>query len=112
MKILKTIGIVLVAVIVLCLVISFFLPSKVTVERSRVLKAKPGAIYAQITNLKTWNNWMPWNKIDPNMQITYGEKTEGTGAQYSWKSEHQEVGNGTIVLTKCEPNALVENDLI
>jgi hypothetical protein len=111
MKILKTVGIVLLSVIVLCLVISFFLPSKVNVERSRVINAKPDAVYAQIANLKSWDNWMPWNQLDPNMQKTYGEKTEGQGASYSWVSENQNVGKGSITLTKCDSN-MVETELV
>jgi len=111
MKILKRIGIGVLAVIILLLIISFFLPSKTTVERSRVVKASPEAVYAQIADLKNWDNWMPWNKIDPNMQKTWGEKTEGTGAQYSWVSENRNVGKGSITLTKCEPS-MIETELL
>ena len=111
MKILKTIGIVLLSAVVLLLVISFFLPSHMHVERTRVIKAKPDAVFAQVNDLKNWMNWMPWNKKDPNMQIEWGSQTAGVGASYTWKSEHNEVGNGKMNISKSEPNALVETQM-
>jgi hypothetical protein len=111
MKIFKTIGIVLLSVIVLLLVISFFLPSQVHVERSRVIAAKPDAVFVQVNNLKNWFNWMPWNKKDPNMQVTWSDVTEGPGAKYSWASSHSEVGNGSVTISKSDPNKLVSTEL-
>jgi uncharacterized protein YndB with AHSA1/START domain len=111
MKTLKRIGVVLLAAIVLLLVISFFLPSHVHVERSRVVKAKPEAVFAQINDLHNWNNWMPWNRMDPNMKITYADVTSGPGASYSWQSENENVGNGKLTITKSDPNRLVETEM-
>ncbi|HZF99936.1 MAG TPA: SRPBCC family protein [Chitinophagales bacterium] len=111
MKILKTVGIAVLSLVVLLLVVSFFLPSHIHVERSRVIKARPDAVFAQVNDLKNWTAWMPWNKKDPNMQIEWGAQTAGVGAGYSWKSVHDEVGNGKMHISKSEPNALVETQM-
>jgi uncharacterized protein YndB with AHSA1/START domain len=111
MKILKRIGVAVVAIAVLLLVGSLFLPSKIHVERSRVIKASPEAVFAQVNDLKNWMNWMPWNKKDPSMQIKWGSQTAGVGGNYSWESAHEEVGNGKMYISKSEPNALVETQM-
>jgi hypothetical protein len=111
MKALKIVGVLLLSTLLLLLLISFFLPSEVNVERSRVMHAKPDAVYAQVNNLRNWMNWMPWNKKDPNMQIEWGDPTSGVGAGYAWKSEHKEVGNGHLRISQSEQNAMVETEM-
>jgi hypothetical protein len=111
MKILKTILIVIVVLVALAAIIGMFMSSDVRVERSLEMKAAPDAVYNQVNNLKNWDNWMPWNKLDPNWERTWGEKTEGEGASYSWKSNKNEVGHGTITITKSVPNESVETNL-
>jgi effector-binding domain-containing protein len=44
------------------------------------------------------------------MEITYGEKTVGTGGTYSWKG-NSKVGEGTITITESNPNKSVASDL-
>ena len=111
MRILKIILIVLVVLVALAAIIGMFMPADVRVERSMEMKAAPDAVYNQVNDLKNWDNWMPWNKLDPNWQRTWGEKTEGEGASYSWKSDKKEVGAGSITITKSVPNEAVETNL-
>lgn len=109
MKIFKRIGIGLVAIIALLVVVSFFLPSKAHVERSLVMKADESVIFEQINNLKNWEKWSPWHKMDPKMELTYEGPTSGEGAKYSWKSE--ELGNGSLLITNILPNKSIKTDM-
>lgn len=111
MKILKRIGIFLLALIVILVVISFFLPAKVHVDRTVVINAQPSVVFMQVNNLHNWNNWMPWNKLDPNMKIEYHGPEEGTGAGYSWTSDNKQVGKGKIAITESIPNQTVITSL-
>ncbi len=111
MKVLKKILIVLVVIIAVVAIIGMFMSPKVHVERSMTMKASSDAVYNQINDLKMWDNWMPWNKIDPNMKKTYGEKTSGEGASYSWVSTNSNVGTGSITITKAVPNESIETML-
>jgi hypothetical protein len=111
MKILKNIAIVLFVIIAVVVALSFFLPSKVHVERTAVIKASPEAIFSQLNNLKNWNYWMPWNKIDPEIKQTFGAITEGKGASYSWESKNSNVGIGSNTITNSVPYSLIETDL-
>jgi hypothetical protein len=103
MKTLKKIGIILLIIIGLFLVISLFLPSKVYVERSIVINAPVENVFEQVNTLKNWEKWSPWHEIDPNMGLKYEGPESGTGAQYSWTSEHKNVGNGRLVITNSAP---------
>jgi effector-binding domain-containing protein/uncharacterized protein YndB with AHSA1/START domain len=103
MKTLKKIGIGLIVLILFLVVVSFFLPSKVHVERSIQMKASPESVYKLVVNFKNWDQWSPWHKMDPNWQVTWGEKTEGLGANYSWKSNHSSVGNGRSEIVEATP---------
>lgn len=112
MKFLKRLLSFIVILVVLLLLISFFLPGKAHVERSLQMKGvKPAAVYAQLNDLKSYDKWMPWNKKDPNMKKTWGDKTSGAGASYSWESKVKDVGNGKMTITESVPAKLVKTDL-
>jgi effector-binding domain-containing protein len=107
MKTLKKIILVFVAIVALAAVIGMFMSSHAHIERSMVLKAPAENIFYQVNELKNWNNWMPFNKMDKNMKITWGAKTEGEGASYSWESTNSSVGKGSITITKVVPQESV-----
>ncbi|MFA6262310.1 MAG: SRPBCC family protein [Bacteroidia bacterium] len=111
MKILKKIGIILLVIILLLLVVSFFLPRKVHVERSLEMKATPETVFALVNELKAWEQWSPWHKIDPEMTITYSDITAGSGAFYEWKSKHDQVGNGKLSIVESHAPAHIKTQM-
>ncbi len=111
MKILKTIGIGLLGVIVLLVIISFFLPRKVHVERSIEINGNPQSAFVLINNLKNWEQWSPWHKLDPNTKWTFSETAEGTGAWYNWTSENKNVGNGKLTILESKENEHIKTQL-
>jgi len=111
MRILKRLLVFLVVLIVLLIIVAFFLPKNVHVERTVASKASPEAVYGYLNNLKTYDEWMPWNKIDPNMKKTWGDKSEGTGAWYSWTSDNSSVGKGKLTITESQPANSVKTSL-
>jgi effector-binding domain-containing protein len=106
-KILKLI----LGVVVLLLVVSFFLPSKVHVERKALIHAKPGTVFKLISNLPDWEKWSPWHRIDPNMKLEYGEIKEGKDATYKWTSDHSKVGNGAIKIQEANPVSYIKTEM-
>lgn len=99
------------AVLILALVvIGFLLPGELQISRSASMNASAENVFDEINDLKKWQEWQYWNTLDPDMQITYGEKTVGTGANYAWKGNSQ-VGEGTITITESIPNKSVASDL-
>lgn len=99
-SILKWVGIVL----ALLIIVSFFLPGKVHVERSIVIKAQPEAIFANLNNLKSWEVWSPWKKRDSAMKNVYEGPESGVGQKSTWTSEHPKVGNGSMEISESKPN--------
>lgn len=104
MKALKRMGLGFLVTLVSLFVISLFLPSERRVERSLVMEVTPEEAYAMVSDLEKWPLWMPWLQYDPNMEITYGEITQGAGATYSWSSKEENVGAGSMSIDEVVPN--------
>jgi effector-binding domain-containing protein/ribosome-associated toxin RatA of RatAB toxin-antitoxin module len=112
MKFIKGLLYFIVALVAVLLLVSFFLPGKTHVERSlQMNNVKPESVYALLNNMKTYDQWMPWNKRDPQMKKSWGDKTEGVGAYYSWESKVKDVGSGNMTITESVPNKSVKTDL-
>ena len=101
MKILKTLGFLLLGLIALALIIGAFLPTHFEYERSTNIDASKEIIFATVNDLRTFEEWGPWKEEDPTIEMTFGEKTEGLGASYSWAGEKS--GIGTLTVTESTP---------
>ncbi|MFO7724800.1 MAG: SRPBCC family protein, partial [Oceanipulchritudo sp.] len=64
----------------------------------------------QVVDLEAWQEWNPWNEVDPDIEIIYGERSEGTGASYSWESDI--AGDGEMRILEAVPNEFVRYELI
>ncbi len=106
MKTLKTIGLALLVLVALLGLGGFLLPRHVYVERKAFIDAPATALQAQIADLRNWERWSPWHKLDPKMQITYSTPSAGQGAWYSWTSDNDQVGNGKLALTAVTPDSI------
>jgi ribosome-associated toxin RatA of RatAB toxin-antitoxin module len=111
MTLIKRIAWVLLGIIVLIFVVSFFLPGTAHIQRTKVINAPTSTVYAIVNDLKTYDEWMPWNRIDTNMKKTYGATDVGTGASYSWTSTNKNVGTGKLTITESIPNQKVTTAL-
>jgi effector-binding domain-containing protein/ribosome-associated toxin RatA of RatAB toxin-antitoxin module len=103
MKFLKRLLLGLLILVILLFAVSFVLPSKVHVERSTNIKTKPDAVYALVNDLRTYDDWMPWNKKDSAMKKVNGETQVGVNAWYSC--------NGKLTITESVPNQKVVTQL-
>ncbi len=101
MKVLKTIGIVLLALVALWLIAAAIMPKHFEYERSTNINAPKELVFSIIDDVKTQEVWGPWRKEDPTIKATYSEKTTGVGASYSWTSENS--GNGTSTTVESTP---------
>lgn len=109
MNVLKKIGIVVVALVILLWVISLFLPSKIQVERSVVIDAKPKTVFNQVNDLKNWEHWSPWEQRDTTMESTFKGSKSGVGAIHEWTS--QESGSGSQEIVESKPHELIRTEL-
>ena len=58
MKILKKIGVVIAALIVIVCVVSLFFPTAVTVERSIMVEAPVSTVFANVNQMENWGKWL------------------------------------------------------
>jgi hypothetical protein len=82
-------------------------PADFRVSRSTTIAAPPGTVFPQVNELKKWEVWNPWGKIDPNMKLTYDGPASGVGASYAWTGNNQ-VGEGKMTITGSRPNESVK----
>jgi uncharacterized protein YndB with AHSA1/START domain len=111
MKVVKIILGIVVGVLVLLFIGSFFIPTNFRVSQTQVVKASPEAIYEQLITAEDWKNWSYWESLDPDNKITYNDTKSGVGSAYSWKSEKKELGSGTLTVAEVEPNKYVKINL-
>lgn len=100
MKFLKwLLGIILVLVVLYFVIAAFLAPKNLTVEQSATIKAPTNMVYNMVNDLKAWNDWSPWVKMDTAMVTTYADTHVGKGAKFSWEGPKTGKGTQEIVET-------------
>jgi hypothetical protein len=107
MKLLLRIVGFLAALILALVIVAFFLPRQYKIERTRVIKASPAAVLAQVADLKAWKNWGAWQERDPGMKQSFSTPSTGVGAWSSWISEKE--GSGKMTITAQTPEKVTYN---
>lgn len=54
------------------------------VERSKFINSAKPAVYNYVNDYKNWEDFGSWTTEDPEIKISYPQKTIGKGASYSW----------------------------
>jgi hypothetical protein len=104
---LKKILIGLAGLIIVFVIVVATRPAEYSVTRSAALAAPPEVVFAQVNELRKWEAWNPWGKLDPNMKLTYEGPAAGVGASYSWVGNNQ-VGEGRLTITESRASGGVQ----
>ena len=83
-------------------------PNSFEVTRSHIINAPQQVVYNEVIDLKNWEKWSAWKEMDPNMTISYPEKTEGIGGSYTWEDED---GIGTMQTVAATPYDSIQLDM-
>jgi polyketide cyclase/dehydrase/lipid transport protein len=81
-------------------------PSEFRTSRSAKMAAPPSAAFDQVNNLRSWDAWSPWAKLDPDCKNTYEGPSAGKGAKFHWAGNNQ-VGEGRMEIIDSRPSELV-----
>jgi len=111
MKVVKIIVIAIAVILGLLIIGGLFLSTEMKTEKSIVINTPPNIPYSQVANLRNMHKWDPWSQIDTSMETTYDGPLVGVGAKRSWKSKHESVGIGSMVITKAEQFSYIDSDL-
>lgn len=96
----------LAVVVVLFILVVATRPSQFRVTRSARMTAPPDRIFAQVNELRKWEAWNPWGKLDPNTKLVYDGPPAGVGASYTWAGNNQ-VGEGMNTIINSQPGERV-----
>ncbi len=107
---LKKILIVIGIIVVVFVIIVALQPAEFHVARTVTIGAAAELVFAQVNELKKWEAWSPWVKMDPAMKQTYEGPASGTGAISRWAGNNQ-VGEGSMTITESRPNELIRFNL-
>ncbi|WP_164018906.1 SRPBCC family protein [Pyxidicoccus trucidator] len=81
-------------------------PVEYSVQRSATLPVPVDAAFAVVNDLRRWEEWSPWEKLDPQQKTTYSGAESGTGAVVAWSGNDQ-VGEGQMTIQESKANELV-----
>ena len=107
---LKTILLAVVLLVALVLIYAATRPGSFRLERSTVIAAPPDKVFALISDLRQFNTWNPFAKIDPDQQITYEAVTAGPGAAYRWVSTKSGAGRMEITEVQAPQRVAIKLD--
>lgn len=99
-KLIKKIGLWAGIFLLALILISFLLPSEVHVKRSVEIKSSMEHVFDQVIDLRNWEKWDPWKRMDPSMVITFSNPPLGEGSFYKWESKNKQLGSGTLKLQR------------
>lgn len=83
-------------------------PKEFRVTRSAIIDAPPKAVFDRINNLKNWEAWSPWAKLDPSATTTYEGPRAGKGARFNWSSNVSKVGTGQLEIIDSHPSTEID----
>ena len=104
--VLIALGVVAVLLIVACVVVALQ-PADFAIQRSIQIAAPPAEVFPHVNDLKAWDAWSPWSKLDPDAKVTLSDPAAGKGATIRWNGNDQ-VGEGNMVIVESRPAELVE----
>lgn len=107
MRALKTLLIILLAVIALVVVLGLVGPRHSAVSRSTVVQAPVDVVYAHAGSLQRMDAWSPWHKRDPDIQVSYSSELGAVGQRSTWAG-NAEVGKGEQEIIAMEPGKRVQ----
>jgi hypothetical protein len=81
-------------------------PNEFVVSRRIKIQAPAEQIFPLVNELRNWEPWNPWGKLDPNCKMAYDGPPAGVGASYSW-SGNNKVGAGRNTITESKANESV-----
>lgn len=77
-------------------------PSEFRVARSATILAPPEVVFAEVNDLRRYNAWAPWSKMDPDARQVFDGPPTGVGAALAWVGK--KIGEGRMTLVESQPS--------
>jgi len=98
---LKKIALGVAALLVVLVIVIATRPAEFEISRSRTIAAPPEVAFAWLDDFHHWQDWSPWEKLDPTMKRELTGSPAGPGAAYHWVG-NDKVGEGRMTITATE----------
>ncbi|MEP2687283.1 SRPBCC family protein [Maribacter dokdonensis] len=105
-----TVLIILGVLVALVVLLALIAPKTYHVSRSVILDHDPVKVWPHLKFLKKQQEWSPWAKKDPNMELTFTGVDGEIGAISHWNG-NKDVGEGEQEITKIKEGERIEQDL-
>lgn len=107
MKLLRIFALLLLTVFI----VGFFvLPTDVNIEKSIVIDTPHNPVYSTVTDLRSWDLWSPWHRLDSNIVSEYSDVTNRVGASWKFYSPDEKFSPGKIVMANIEDEKVITFD--
>jgi effector-binding domain-containing protein len=107
MKVLKILGIIILAVILIVVLLGLVAPKDYHVERSINIDASKELVFRHVQYWKHWAAWSPWAERDSTIAVTYEGIDGKKGALYKWVGDPKITGKGEMTNIGVEENAQI-----
>lgn len=108
MKALKTIGRIILVIVIIALVVPYFLPDSASTSDELQINATPQVIFRQVNNYNNWKAWSPF-EADPTMVDTFSGPEQGVGATRAWVGD--DAGTGSMTILESDSYKYISNNL-
>ena len=69
------------------------------VSRSLWVDTPPARVREHVVDFRRWQEWSPWEHLDPALTRDYSGPTSGVGAAYAWYG-NKKAGKGSMEITQ------------
>jgi len=82
-------------------------PADFRVVRKAQIDGPPATVFPHVNELKKWDEWSPWAKLDPNAKNSFEGPPGGPGSSMFWSGNSQ-VGEGRMTIVESFPNRYIK----
>ena len=73
-----------------------------SMTRETTIDAPAAAVHDLIDAFPAWQQWSPWEGVDPQLKRTYSGPPSGVGSRYEWSGNRQ-AGAGSMEIVESTP---------
>lgn len=110
MRTLRYLVLAILFLLLIVVVVGFFLPSKVHMQRSVEINRSKETVFQVINSLGNFNKWSPWFEKDINAKYTVTGAASGVGSKLTWQGNN-DVGTGSNEIIDSKLNKSVKTEL-
>ncbi len=105
MRLVKMFLIVVIGLFAVLTLIGLVIPSTAKISRGVIINADSATVYEALSNVQTWNDWLPWITADSGVIVQLSPVTNAKGSYFKWKGM-QHKNAGTITIKEIKPQLI------